>query len=210
MACQATHIKFALDLQNKYNIQDLNKFLSGVSYPDSRYVTNIGREMTHDLSRVVLPKNDFEKGWHNHLVCDLTQKDSINSLLPDDFNDVHRQNTHGSDLWIKRTVVKIIQEIEIYQTFDVQPYLSALDYVENHNGEDIGLLEKSNKIIQDIYGNKKNITLNDMLDLNRALGFSEELLEQIKKETEKIMADSRLVSIIQSLYPEMIELAEKY
>ena len=53
MAFTATHIKFALDFKDKYDIKDLSHYLSGAIYPDSRYVTGIDRNLTHnsDLHR---------------------------------------------------------------------------------------------------------------------------------------------------------------
>ena len=68
MALQATHIKFALDLQAKYNVKNLEKYISGANYPDSRFLTGVGREKTHDLDSLELLDSDFKKGWHNHLI----------------------------------------------------------------------------------------------------------------------------------------------
>lgn len=41
MALEGTHIRFALDVGDKYNIKDLGKYISGTLYPDSRYITGI-------------------------------------------------------------------------------------------------------------------------------------------------------------------------
>ena len=38
MALEATHIRFAYDLKEKYKITDLEKYISGLIYPDSRYI----------------------------------------------------------------------------------------------------------------------------------------------------------------------------
>lgn len=47
MALEASHIRFALDLKDKYSIQDVQKLVSGTVYPDSRYATKIDRQLTH-------------------------------------------------------------------------------------------------------------------------------------------------------------------
>lgn len=48
MSLGATHIRFALDLRDRYQVQDIEKYLSGTIYSDSRYVTKIDRNLTHN------------------------------------------------------------------------------------------------------------------------------------------------------------------
>ena len=47
MALEATHIRFAFDLKDVYDVSDIDAFVSGSIYPDSRYVTGIDRLATH-------------------------------------------------------------------------------------------------------------------------------------------------------------------
>ena len=66
MALEATHIRFALDLKDKYQVKDLEKYISGTIYPDSRYVSEIGRELTHPkdyLDWDIFAVDDFKKGF---------------------------------------------------------------------------------------------------------------------------------------------------
>lgn len=41
MALEATHLRFALDLLPKLEVKDINDYLAGSIYPDSRYTTGI-------------------------------------------------------------------------------------------------------------------------------------------------------------------------
>ena len=53
MGLEATHIRFALDLKEDLDAKDLNKYLSGAIYPDSRHVTKLERKVTHNFDLVV-------------------------------------------------------------------------------------------------------------------------------------------------------------
>ncbi len=61
MSLEATHIRFALDLKDKYRVQAIEKYISGTTYPDSRYVTKIDRGLTHndDILTPGFAKDDF-------------------------------------------------------------------------------------------------------------------------------------------------------
>lgn len=41
MPLEATHIRFALDLLNKYKIKNIDQYIAGAVYPDSHYITGI-------------------------------------------------------------------------------------------------------------------------------------------------------------------------
>lgn len=210
MALQATHIKFALDLKNRYPVKNLEKYISGANYPDSRYLTGISRKLTHDLDSLPISNDDFQNGWHNHLVCDLVQGEAMDKLLPDEFNANKNEIVQGSDFWLRRTAIKIIQEIQIFESFDIQSYLLALNYVENPNNENIELVRKSNQIIQNVYHNKKSISIEDTLNIWCGLIMSEAIIDKIKKETERLLRNKEIVKIIKSIYEQMLILSKKY
>ncbi len=211
MALQATHIKYALDLQDKYRIKNLDHYLSGVNYPDSRYLTRVDREKTHNLDSLKPLDSDFKKGWHNHLVCDLVQGEAMNILLPDEF---HWSPDFGSrqmrSIWFLRTAIKIMQEIEIFKTFDIQPYLSNLSYAENPYGENLDILRQNNKLIKDIYQNKKTINVSDTLDMWRGLNLSEDLISQLDETVDRVMVRPEVVDKIDLLYSQMLQLSDEY
>ena len=211
MALQATHIKFALDLKDKYQPQSLKKYISGAIYPDSRYVTGLDRKLTHGEQLLSIDlTDDFKKGWHCHLICDKLLGLAIDKLLPDEFNAQKNIMQQGNQFWLKRTAVKILQEIDVFKSFNLQPYLSMLDYVENALGEDIDLVKKSNYLVQKNYHQKVEINLSNIMEIWRGLILSEEMLNKIKQTALELMQDKKMIFIIKELYPEMLKLANEY
>ena len=72
MSLEATHIRLALDLQDRLNISDRKKYISGTVYPDSRYISKIDRRFTHnpELVNELDGSDDFLKGMAVHYLCD--------------------------------------------------------------------------------------------------------------------------------------------
>lgn len=70
MAFQATHVRFAHDLKELLQVQDESAYYTGSVYPDSRYLTEIARHLTHTETPYHVHLSDFEKGWHTHLMYD--------------------------------------------------------------------------------------------------------------------------------------------
>lgn len=94
MALEATHIRFAFDLKAIYGVQDIERYISGAIYPDSRYITGVDRLITHpehyrdwDLKNI----NDFQKGWFAHLLADDIQREIIKEFLPQVFEGAQGQ-----------------------------------------------------------------------------------------------------------------------
>ena len=77
MALEATHIRYALDNKDRFDVSDETKYVSGTVYPDSRYPTGIARTLTHDDSQMqknFWSNDDFRKGWAAHLLYDKIQQ----------------------------------------------------------------------------------------------------------------------------------------
>ncbi|MEK7102418.1 MAG: hypothetical protein AAB912_02170, partial [Patescibacteria group bacterium] len=105
MPLEATHIKFALDVQDKYSVQDVGKYLSGTIYPDSRYVTKIDRALTHGdyLLSPDFAIDDFKRGWATHFVCDKLFNKITDKNFPEYFNEQTRAGSE-TEWWINKTV----------------------------------------------------------------------------------------------------------
>src|SRR5690242_13526073 len=132
MALEATHIRYALDVKDKYEVRDIEKYVSGAIYPDSRYITKIDRHLTHPedfMSWDVLELEDFRKGWYVHLLYDAIQGKVFRIKFPEIVaTDIL---AHGDEQWIKRTALKVLQDLDDVKNFDIVTYLPYLDYVEN-------------------------------------------------------------------------------
>ena len=113
MALEATHIRFALDVKDEYNISSLEKYLSGTIYPDSRYITCSDRDLTHSdgLLSLDFAKDDFRKGWYIHLVCDKVQ-----AIVKE---ESRVSSSNKTDDWVLSTAIKNIQDIKDVQCFDI-------------------------------------------------------------------------------------------
>lgn len=108
MALEGTHMRFALDIRDKLGVGDIDAYVSGSVYPDSRYITGIDRFATHPLDYRTDPmfqKTDFNKGWFAHLLCDDIQQSVVYTVLP------HITEGDKNETWIQRTAIKILQDI---------------------------------------------------------------------------------------------------
>ncbi|MHB8904098.1 MAG: hypothetical protein ACYC40_03280 [Patescibacteria group bacterium] len=204
MSLEATHIRFALDLREKYKIKDLNKYISGAIYPDSRYVTEIDRELTHD-DKFLLPEfasDDFKKGWQAHKICDLV----FGSVMRKLFSDLvyASYDPHYKQEWITSTAIKIIQDIDDLQSFDIQEYIKCLKYTNNPNDEDIKKIKTYNNIMVNLYQNEKTINLEGYINMWLALGPDAKLCEQLRIKTQEFLDNPEIVARIKAIYQEMI------
>ncbi|MDP2683998.1 MAG: hypothetical protein Q8P20_02970 [bacterium] len=211
MALEATHIKFAIDLKDKYQVSELDKYISGSVYPDSRYITGIDRKLTHneDSLSVNFNDSDFKKGWACHFLCDNIGNKITASILPELFVDTGPVG-QGTDRWVVSTAIKIIQDIKIFSEFNIQPYLEMLNYVENPKGEYIEKVKQYNQLIQEIYKNKDELTVKDSKQLLLSFGIENEFIDRIIIKTNTFLKDTILTEKIHSIYNEMVRLGLKH
>ena len=178
MALEASHIRFALDIKDKLEVTDLKKYIPGIIYPDSRYVTKIDRELTHPqdlLDNHYSHLDDFNKGCYAHLLYDDILRNYTKQTLSDMFTDIDSSQDSGRELWIRMTALKILQDNDDIKKYDIAAFLPYLDYVENLNGEDRDLLVKYNQYFQKLYAIPQQVSLEKYYDMWRFLGIGEDL-----------------------------------
>ena len=203
MALEGTHIRFALDLKNKFQVKDLYKYIAGTVYPDSRYVTKIDRNITHDKNLLInnfYQNNDFKKGWFVHLVCDQVQS----TILKQTFPDIVKNDKMSSREWVLKTSLKIIQDIYDVKQFPIKDYLKYLKYAETLNGENIKKLKIYNKIFIDMY-QKDKLEIQDSIDMWDKFGIDKKLITQLTKITNQMNSDKKIIDKIPLLYPKMLD-----
>lgn len=201
MALEATHIRFALDLKDAYGVADLDAFVSGSIYPDSRYVTGIDRLATHPedyLNDKEFWRTDFRKGWHAHLLCDTVQGKKMSELLPT------VKSGPSEESWIERTAIKILQDIDDAKRFDFAKYLACLAYIENPNGEAIEKMREYHAIFSVMYADPQNVTIKHAYDMWGAFGVGDELRGKVKTKAEQFSADAEIMLGTQKLYDAML------
>lgn len=206
MPLEATHIKFALDLKSKYKIKNLNEYISGTIYPDSRYVSKIERMLTHGGQESVFKNtnSDFENGWAIHLLCDKVCNKVIEEELPELFVGVGPAG-QGTERWIIKTAIKGIQDMEIYKQFDPNPYLDMVDYFGSPNNESAEIIKRYNQIIKEMYHDKKEITILDIGEMWLKFNGESEMIEKINKKTELLLKNPVIEAKIKNLYDKMVK-----
>lgn len=208
MPLEATHIKFALDKQDKYHIQDLSKYLSGSVYPDSRYITKISRELTHsdNLLSPDFGVDDFKKGWANHFLCDKLWNQVIDNNFPEIFKNEESRGW-GSEHWIKNTALKNILDLEVLKMFDIQNYLPLLFDTICPNGEPAEQVKEYYKMIRELYGVRWMVTIGDLKLMWIRLGVGDELVKKVTKKSVEFADNPELVTKIRLQYKLMLNLS---
>jgi len=204
MSLSATHIRFALDLQEILSIKDRKKYLSGTVYPDSRYVTGIDRKKTHYkelFDEFTSSSDDFLKGMAVHHLNDRLSENVRNELF-----DLPPTKAFGGAEWIVSTGLKILQDIHDFEKYNLQQYLDDLDYIEVRNDEDFAKVKQYNELIQKIYTNNQQITIYEGLEFWKGLGLSDELAKKVKAKAIEFKNDKR----IQKIYPEVFKRAKEF
>lgn len=204
MALEATHIRFALDLKDKYGVKNIERYVSGVIYPDSRYVTEVDRAATHpedyrewNLQQV----DDFRKGWFAHLLADNIQWNVTKELLPQVFEGSQGQ---GGERWIKHTAIKILQDMDDVKKFDIKQYLPLLSHVENPNGENVAILKKYNDIFPKMYVDPNTVNLDSYDEMWKVFVIDDEIAMKLKSQAEAYSRDKAIMDTVIKIYPAMI------
>jgi len=204
MALEATHIRFALDLKDKYKVSDIKKYVSGTVYPDSRYVTGIDRSLTHPedfFNQDMIKLDDFKKGWFVHLLCDKVQYEVTQEKFPE---LLKLESGQGSAKWIYHTAIKNLLDINQAQEFDIKGCLSYLDYIESPNGEDREKLLEYNRIFQKMYADPAALSIEACYKMWKLFGIGDELADKVKSKTEEFQKDKNAMELISQIYPEML------
>jgi hypothetical protein len=212
MALEATHIRFALDTKDFFDVKDVDKYISGSIYPDSRYPTGIDRMLTHDdsqMARDFWQDNDFRKGWACHLLYDKIQF----SVHADWFKDFLKENNPemtGEEDWIVRTALKILQDIDDLRHFDIKSYLNALNYIETPNGEDKIKVKEYNQLFINIYNKAPMVSVEDLEQMWVDWSIPTEIAVKMCGKAHEMQKDERLMQLISKIYDETIARKDEF
>ncbi len=206
MALQGTHIKFAIDLQDYYSPSNLQSYIAGAVYPDTRYITKTPRNLTHpsdfdqwDINTI----SDFAKGWHSHLACDEIQSqiyiEKFSSLFS--YDNMHT----GDDDWVSLTAVKILQDLNDIANFKINEFLPDVKFAELQNGESRELIDKFYALIQNSYSNPNELSIESYHPLLVEIGLPFELATRVTDKASEFSKDDELMERLNSAYAEMID-----
>lgn len=197
MSLEATHIRFAVDQKDKYQVKDLGLYILGSIYPDSRYISKIDRKLTHNeqvLSDIFLT-DDFRKGWQSHCIFDSEYSKTVKKLFPELFVDIG-----VSDDWTVSTAIKIVADIFDMHSFDIQSHLSCLDDVRNPNNEDIDKICQYNQLIKNVYKGKTCCTIEDYVVMLDEFGIDPIISEKTIIKAREFFNDADISIKIKNLY----------
>lgn len=209
MALPATHIQFALDHKEQMDVQNLSAYLSGTIYPDSRYITKVPREMTHNDSLIdpaFYMQSDFKKGWALHFLCDRVQHDAFYKRFPQEF--IHLPIEVGSEEWIAKTALKVLQDLAIVATSECLEYLSCLSVIEQPNNELKTSLERFNEMIISLYSHP-TMTVDSYTSFFKDMGASVELTARVRNKMVELSERIEDPSLMLDMYKDMNESVQK-
>jgi hypothetical protein len=203
MSLEATHIRFAVDLMDRYHAKDLGRYIPGVVYPDSRFFTGIDRALTHpeNYRDWVMGEDDFRKGWHTHLLCDDMYLDILRKMLPGLFQGPVR---YANPTWINITAVKMLQDMDDLGKFDLSLYLPHLSKAENPGGESSDEIKMYNQIFMDMYANPRQVDLDSYRAMWIRMKIDEKVAHELRSQTETFRSDHGVMSVVPHLYTEML------
>lgn len=196
-------MRFALDLKDRYQVKDLNKYLAGTVYPDTRYTTKINRTLTHpEVSKLedFAQADDFRKGWFAHLICDKVLNEVTQANFPEIFE---YQFTYGNDGWIKFTALKVLQDIRDINEFDLEKCLSCFDHLETPNNENVDVLAEDRKIWKEMYSNHDG-SIDHVINCLIRLGMTKEIGDKIGLQAHAYAKDDRAQDFLERVYSEMV------
>jgi hypothetical protein len=203
MPLEATHIRFSLDIKDDLEIGNLEKYIAGTIYPDSRYLSGIERSLTHNLDYFKGRKNltDFEKGWFSHVICDRVFKE----LAEDKFSNLVLFDSYEYR-WPAVTAIKVIQDIRDFASCDIQAVIDFLDYYEIYFREDERRVIEYNGIIKNMYKGKAKTTAEDCLLMWEKLGTIPNEMGLLRKRVVEFHEDEKLIGSINENFEDGMDL----
>ena len=199
MALPATHIRFALDLIDRLPVRSRTSYLAGTMYPDSRWLTGLGREATHaDIHlRRRFATSDFRLGWHVHCRCDQIQSTLMQHSFPElvAFDDGRR--------WVYLSALKMLQDGCDLRAVDMVRAMTGLTAVETPNNENPERINAYYDGVREIYGNKKHMDPEDYRRLWQMVGLSPDRLDAVMDDLAQIAKNAESMKRIQDLFPRM-------
>jgi hypothetical protein len=200
MALEGTHIRFALDLEQEYAIEDRRAFLAGTIYPDSRWISGVDRKKTHSdrFLRRDFADSEFKAGWQVHCICDKVQGAIFDEIMP------KRKSEDREARWIRLSAAKMVQDISDIRQFELARHLPSLNHAEAPNREDIHAVRRFNRIIQETYQNGKHPRATEYHRLWTRVGLSDSMASRLVATMQNTLTDTVLVQEIEQVYDRML------
>ncbi|MCR4314692.1 MAG: hypothetical protein NUV84_05645 [Candidatus Uhrbacteria bacterium] len=199
MAMELTHVRFARDLKDRLGVVDEASYYAGSIYPDSRYMTKIGRNLTHagasPQDPFVAGLSDFEKGWATHLTYDRLAHPQYVSFSP----WPEEKTQQGNHVWQFISAAKVVEDLQSYQSMnrDVGMILD-IQFPQRPNNEDSAVMNAYAQIQRTLY--QQPPTLDHYRNFWVTLSSNTEVIDGVMKNVEEIQADARVCEKICGIY----------
>ncbi len=198
MSCELSHVRFSSEIKKDLDVSCDKKYYQGVIYPDSRVITNIERNKTHDekfTKRSFFDGDDFKKGWASHVIYDIVH----NKVMEEMFGDLFKKEDYLSNGYssISRFAIKILHDIEDAKEFNFCEILPIAEYEFAPVGEDLTLLNKYREILYDSYKNSFNLTIENYEESIKK--FENKKEEEVDIVIQKVLEYSKDREIMQNI-----------
>jgi len=205
MPLDATHLRFALDVKDNFKIENLSEYLSGSIYPDSRFISKISRQATHDdkfLSPNFYFGNDFKTGWAVHLICDRL----FDAIILQDFpalvaDDFETDFAHGGR--INLTTLKFLEDRLSSEAFPLLDFFPPSP-TQACNQEDLGKLQRYYFLVKEAYRGSSDYLIN-RLSLWQELEIAEETIVKLRVKYSELNNDPKIMEKVKLIYFKMIK-----
>lgn len=200
MAFEATHIRFARDLAPLLRVQNFPAYFAGAVYPDSRYMTGIGRDQTHGHRRLTPEATDFEKGWFTHLLYD----ELVGPCYLRTSVWANQPVSAGSEAWISMTAAKLVEDRQTCASISVEElFVSMEPPVLAPRGEDPHVLQEYYRLLQRLYQELPSVER--YRSLFSAFRLSEPLADTLSSRAHEFSNDVAKCSEIATFYAPAVQ-----
>ena len=203
MAAPVTHIKFALDVKEYFSVQNLDEYLAGSVYPDSRYVSGVDRDVTHGdfLLAPSFWKTDFKKGWATHHLCDVVGQQLILDLFFNLFEDVYDADS-DEELGVRVAAIKFLLDLYVFETFQMLEY-SPFSYRDNPCGEDMESMHAYYNTLEKAYA-KEDLSIGYVLRVWKDRKMEHFAADRILEKTKQYYSDEVVFGKMEELYKKLL------
>lgn len=204
MAMELTHVRFAHDLKRVLYVQDESAYYAGAVYPDSRYLTNIDRSLTHGGKSPGNPfapgLSDFEKGWATHLFYDRKAHPQYVSLSPWSMEEAQQ----GNSVWQFMSAVKMVEDLQSYDAMNGETQMIFfLSFQIYPNNEPPQIMKMYSDIQKTLY--QKKPTFEDYRIFWNNLSGESDVIDSIMEYTKSFLDDDVIQQKIKAIYPRVLD-----
>lgn len=114
------------------------------------------------------------------------------------------------DDWIRRSALKILQDISDIQQFPITEHLAALDYIETPNGEDAAIMKRYNQSFVSVYSNPAAVSIEYLEKVCEDWAVPKELTDRMGAEALELQNNEETAEKVNRIYSETLNRTEEF